>query len=171
MLDAEEERVLGELEDLAQKAQVVFDFGDSKVLRLLPLLPLPPTPERSTPTSLGTPSYFSILAANQSSREAANPFSPVPINNSNSRLKRRTSSGSSSTGERPFLPPLGGEKEKAEVLAAEAMVLYFKALAFLGKGIEKARRFWSARNGLGDAVEPSVDFNQGSFVRGLSILG
>ena len=105
----------------------------------------------------GTPSYFSILAANQSSREAANPFSPVPINNSNSRLKRRTSSGSSSTGERPFLPPLGGEKEKEAArgfseLAGRRGVRSLVEGAIVGEGVSaKVSRVGSRR---GEAQHP-----------------
>lgn len=52
---------------------------------------------------------------------------------------------------------------KAEVLAAEAMVLYLKALAFLGKGIEGARVYWVTREGREGGERASVDFNEGSF--------
>lgn len=49
---------------------------------------------------------------------------------------------------------------RAEILAAEAMVLYLKALAFLGKGIEKARKFWAGR---GTDQAAGVDFNDGQY--------
>ncbi|KAI5475162.1 serine/threonine protein kinase ATG1 [Pseudohyphozyma bogoriensis] len=136
-VDPEEEKVLAELEEIAQKALVIFDFADSRIMQILP-----PTPQSSSSTSLGTPSYFSHMAAREQS--ASNPFSPVPT------AMRRTSSSSS---ERPFVL---ASSARADVLAAEAMVLYLKALAFLGKGIEKARKFWGNRP---TNHTPNPDFN------------
>lgn len=153
--DPEEERVLADLEDIAQKALVLFEFADAKILQLLP-----PTPAASTSTtSLGTPSYFSHLAAREQaqaqSAAASNPFSPVPTSPS----MRRGSSASSS--ERPYLGALASSASvRADVLAAEAMVLYLKALAFLGKGIERARRHWANRPSEQQAA--SADFNDGA---------
>ncbi|GAA5826533.1 hypothetical protein JCM3770_006373 [Rhodotorula araucariae] len=150
--DPEEERVLADLEDIAQKALVLFEFADTKILQLLP-----PTPAASTSTtSLGTPSYFSHLAAREQaqaqSAAAANPFSAVPTSPSMRR-------GSSSSSDRPLL---GGAlassaSVRAEVVAAEATVLYLKALAFLGKGIERARKHWANRPAEQQAA--SADFN------------
>lgn len=137
--DPDEEKVLASLEDIAQKALVIFDFADSKIMQLLP-----PTPQSSSATSLGTPSYFSHVAARE--QAASNPFSPVPT------AMRRTSSSSS---ERPFVL---ASSARADVLAAEALVLYLKSLAFLGKGIETARKFWSNR-ATDQAASP--DFNEG----------
>ncbi|KAL8293679.1 hypothetical protein RQP46_000380 [Phenoliferia psychrophenolica] len=137
-VDPEEEKVLADLEDIAQKALVIFDFADSKIMQLLP-----PTPQSSSSTSLGTPSYFSHVAARE--QAASNPFSPVPT------AMRRTSSSSS---ERPFVM---ASSARADVLAAEALVLYLKSLAFLGKGIEKARKFWSNR---ATDQAASADFNE-----------
>ena len=57
---------------------------------------------------------------------------------------------------------------KAEVLAAEALLLYLKALAFLGKGIERARRFWASRPS--DSAAASTDFNEGKFFSAVSPL-
>ncbi|KAM0753377.1 kinase-like protein [Meredithblackwellia eburnea MCA 4105] len=136
-VDPEEEKVLADLEDIAQKALVIFDFADSKIMQLLP-----PTPQSSSSTSLGTPSYFSHLAARE--HAASNPFSPVPT------PMRRTSSSSS---ERPFVM---ASSARADVLAAESLVLYLKSLAFLGKGIEKARKFWLNRT---PDQAASSDFN------------
>lgn len=138
--DPEEEKVLAELEDIAQKALVIFDFADSKLMQLLP-----PTPQSSSSTSLGTPSYFSHVAARE--QAASNPFSPVPT------AMRRTSSSSS---DRPFVM---ASSARGDVLAAESLVLYLKSLAFLGKGIEKARKFWSNR---ATDQAASVDFNEGA---------
>ncbi|GAA6042868.1 hypothetical protein JCM8097_007200 [Rhodosporidiobolus ruineniae] len=144
--DPEEERILADLEDIAQKALVLFEFADSKILQLLP-----PTPSAST-TSLGTPSYFSHLAAREQAQAQAaanvNPFSAVPTSPS----MRRGSS--SSSVERPLVVLSAA---KAEVLAAEAMVLYLKSLAFLGKGIERARRHWANRPA--EQTAAGADFN------------
>ncbi|GAA5898446.1 serine/threonine protein kinase ATG1 [Sporobolomyces salmoneus] len=138
-VDPEEERVLADLEDIAQKALVLFEFADTKVLQILP-----PTPSSST--SLGTPSYFSHLAARE--QAASNPFSAIPTSPSMRR-------GSSSSSDRPLVM---ASSAKAEVLAAEALLLYLKALAFLGKGIERARRFWASRPS--DSAAASTDFNE-----------
>lgn len=140
VVDPEEERILTDLEDIAQKALVLFEFADTKVLQILP-----PTPSSST--SLGTPSYFSHLAARE--QAASNPFSAIPTSPSMRR-------GSSSSSERPLVM---ASSARAEVLAAEAMLLYLKALAFLGKGIERARRFWASRPS--DSAAASTDFNEG----------
>ncbi|GAA5987795.1 hypothetical protein JCM10908_007219 [Rhodotorula pacifica] len=148
-IDPEEERVLAGLEDTAQKALVLFEFADSKLLQLLP-----PTPAASTSTtSLGTPSYFSHLAAREQaqaqSAAASNPFSAVPTSPS----MRRNSSSSSG----PDRPMILASSAKADVLAAEATVLYLKALAFLQRGIERARKHWSNRPSEQHAA--SADFN------------
>lgn len=142
-VDPEEDKVLSDLEDIAQKALVLFDFADSKIMQILP-----PTPQTSSSTSLGTPSYFSHVAAREQS--ASNPFSAVPT--PSSPQMRRTSSSSS---DRPFVL---ASSAKADVLAAESVVLYLKALAFLHKGIEKARTYWSNRTPESVA---SSDFNEG----------
>jgi serine/threonine-protein kinase ULK/ATG1 len=152
-VDPEEERVLAGLEDTAQKALVLFEFADSKLLQLLP-----PTPAASTSTtSLGTPSYFSHLAAREQaqaqSAAASNPFSAVPTSPS----MRRNSSSSSG----PDRPMVLASSAKADVLATEATVLYLKALAFLQRGIERARKHWSNRPSEQHAA--SADFNDGKF--------
>lgn len=139
-IDPEEERVLADLEDIAQKAQALFEFADTKVLQILP-----PTPSSST--SLGTPSYFSHMAARE--QAASNPFSAIPTSPSMRR-------GSSSSSDRPLVM---ASSARAEVLAAEAMVLYLKSLAFLGKGIERARKFWAGRPS--ESAGASTDFNEG----------
>jgi hypothetical protein len=48
----------------------------------------------------------------------------------------------------------------ADVLVAEAFVLYLKALAFLQRGIEKARLFWEGKDPA-SRQGTSVDFNDG----------
>ncbi|KAL7342541.1 Serine/threonine-protein kinase ATG1 [Rhodotorula toruloides] len=146
-VDPEEERVLADLEDIAQKALVLFEFADSKILQILP-----PTPAASTSTtSLGTPSYFSHLAAREQaqaqSANVSNPFSPIPTSPSMRR-------GSSSSSDRPLIM---ASSARADVLAAEAMMLYLKALAFLSKGIERARKHWANRPSEQQAA--SADFN------------
>lgn len=146
VIDPEEDKVLSDLEDSAQKALVLFDFADSKIMQILP-----PTPQTSSSTSLGTPSYFSHVAARE--QAASNPFSAVPT--PNSPQMRRTSSSSS---DRPLVM---ASSAKADVLAAEAVVLYLRSLAFLHKGIERARTYWLNRPP--DAVASS-DFNEGEYM-------
>lgn len=146
VVDPEEDKVLADLEDIAQKALVLFDYADSKIMQILP-----PTPQTSSSTSLGTPSYFSHVAAREQS--ASNPFSAIPT--PSSPQMRRTSSSSS---DRPFVL---ANSAKADVLAAEAVVLYLKSLAFLHKGIEKARHHWSNR---APEQVASSDFNEGELV-------
>lgn len=143
VIDPEEDKVLSDLEDSAQKALVLFDFADSKIMQILP-----PTPQTSSSTSLGTPSYFSHVAARE--QAASNPFSAVPT--PSSPQMRRASSSSS---DRPLVM---ASSAKADVLAAEAVVLYLKSLAFLHKGIERARTYWLNRPP--DSVASS-DFNDG----------
>jgi serine/threonine-protein kinase ULK/ATG1 len=151
--DPAEEQVLADLEDIAQKALVLSDFADSKIVQILP-----PTPQTSSPTSLGTPSYFSHVAAReQSNSTSSNPFSPVPA--PSPPPMRRTSSSSSGADRPTFVM---ASSARAEILAAEAMVLYLKALAFLGKGIEKARRHWANR---ANDQAASSDFNEGTSFR------
>lgn len=147
VVDPEEDKVLSDLEDSAQKALVLFDFADSKIMQILP-----PTPQTSSSTSLGTPSYFSHVAARE--QAATNPFSAVPT--PTSPQMRRTSSSSS---DRPLVM---ASSAKADVLAAEAVVLYLKSLAFLHKGIERARVYWTNRPP--DSVA-STDFNEGERAR------
>lgn len=147
--DPDEDRLLVELEDLGQKALVLFDFADSKVVMLLP-----PTPQASGSTSLGTPSYFSHLAQREAAQAAAaaasNPFSAVP----SSPSMRRTSSSSS---ERPIWGQGAASGAQADVLAGESMVLYMRALTFLGRAIDKSRRHWAERSP--SAPPPSQDFD------------
>lgn len=147
-VDPDEDQVLVDLEDIAQKALVLFDFADSKIIQFMP-----PTPQTSSSTSLGTPSYFAHVAnrEQQQQQQVSNPFSAVPI----SPAMRRTSSSSS---ERPLV--LASSGARGDVLAAEAMVLYLRSLAFLSKGIERARRYWSNR--IHDHPASS-DLNEGAF--------
>ncbi|KAK4054701.1 Serine/threonine-protein kinase [Microbotryomycetes sp. JL221] len=140
--DPEEDQLLSKLEDVAQKALVLFDFADSKLVQLLP-----PTPQSLPTTTLGTPSYFTHMAARE--QVISSPFSAVP--NSHSPSMRRTSSSSSDR------PHMSAGSVKNDVVAAEAVMLYLKALAFLHKGIEQARSHWTSR---GSAQAPSGDFNE-----------
>lgn len=154
--DPLEDQVLIDLEDIAQKALVLSDFADTKIVQILP-----PTPQTSSPTSLGTPSYFSHVAAREQQLQStnattSNPFSPVPA--PSPPMRRASSASASSVGSGGSMIVMASSA-KAEVLAAEAMVLYLKALAFLGKGIEKARRHWANR--AEGQVAASTDFNEG----------
>ena len=131
IVDKAELQILSEIEDLAQKASVVADFADARLLQLLP-----PTPQVSTGTT-----YFPTAAA-------TSPFAP----------STRRSSGSSS--DRPSVStPTPTVAQRPDLLAADALVLYVRALVFLQRGIERTTAFWSSR-----PADQSVsgDFNDGA---------
>ena len=135
------------IEDIAQKATVIFDFADSKVILMTNLM------ASSGERSGAGPQYSAPpIQASQT-----NPFF------ANALPKARRSSSSSST-ERPAVSPLAGPplstspgagqqsgrqtpskttpaSTKPELLPGETLVLYLKALAFLQKGIELAREY------------------------------
>lgn len=112
----------------------MFDFADTKLMQLLP-----PTPQTATAyTNAG--SYFPPQHTPPSS------FSPFT-----QQHKRR--SGSSSSLKRI-------NEDEADSVAAEALVLYLKALTFLQRGIEKARAYWDIK--VADSTTAaSPEFNEG----------
>lgn len=121
---------MNELEDLAQKASVIFDFADSRLLQVLP-----PTPSMASGAAVPTPSSLGRV----------NPFNVSPV----------AGQSSSSPSTVAHIAP------SPDILAAEAFVLYLKALAFLQRGIEKARLFWEAKDAAGRSAT-SNDFNDGA---------
>ncbi|KAH8928133.1 Pkinase-domain-containing protein [Atractiella rhizophila] len=70
----------------------------------------------------------------------------------NAMLQRGDRRGSSSSLDRDI-----GLSSTVEIAAAEALILYISSLAFLQKGIEKAKSFWTTRAG---QQAPSTDFNE-----------
>jgi serine/threonine-protein kinase ULK/ATG1 len=139
MLEPEEERLLSLLEDVAQKATVIFDFADSKFFLMAEL-----AASGSMKASIASPFGNGITAAQlqrrSSSASERSPSSPSPLGQA-----------SSSSG-----PPAGTEAKYA-VLVGETLVLYIKALAFLDKGIVLSRNFWSRRGHAGQGT--TADFN------------
>lgn len=142
MLTVLQRALIAELEDIGQKATVVFDFADSKLVQLLP-----PTPQTTVgpsntsyhfPSTSGTPSQQQIPAS---------PFGSGP-----QRSAGRTSSHSS-------LDRI--VEDEAPCAAAVALVLYIKALGFLQRGIEKARTFWDAKVAISSTSSASPEFNEG----------
>lgn len=134
LVDPAEEQLLSELEDLAQKAFVLFDFADSRLAMSI-------GPSRGGGHELGTPPLNAqafVIHAGTSAADAAR--------------KRRASSGSTSSSEVLAL-------RQQEAAAAEAMVLYLKALAFLQAGMEIAKRFWSVKAGQDDQFETTAELN------------
>ena len=113
-------KLIGELEDLGQKAAVIFDFADSKVLRIVAVQPSP----TSSPVT-GGPAFGQQA-------HGATPLSSSPF----ARPQIRT--GSSSGSESPQAP-----SEEAQ-LVAEAFNLYFRSMAFLNRAIFKIRAFCEA---------------------------
>jgi serine/threonine-protein kinase ULK/ATG1 len=75
-------------------------------------------------------------------------------------MRRTTSSSPSSDPSDNRQPP----SKRPELVAAEALVLYLKVLAFLQKGIAKAREFWAVRASTMPQQSASPDFNDGLFV-------
>lgn len=162
-LSAEEEELIQRLENIAQKATVIFDFADSKLITMQP---------QSSQQSLGSYQRSSVqndAMANQSGALAglgasqANPFfaNATPTSTYPGMATRRTSS---SSDKRPSSPLVKGSQaspnpnsgsavtfapsqssSKPDLIPGETLVLYLKALAFLSKGIEQAREFWSTR--------------------------
>lgn len=134
--------LISELEDLGQKAMVVLDYADSKLLQLLP-----PTPQTATAYT-NTGSYFP--QQQQPHATTANPFG-----SSNKTGPHRTPSASS-------LKRIN--EDEADCVAAIALVLYLKALGFLQMGIEKARAYWDSKVALSTIPAASPEFNEGMSV-------
>lgn len=169
---AEEEELMQKLEDVAQKATVIFDFADSKLIMMQP---------QSSQQSLSSNQRSPLLtdAGNQSSGQAvlggsqANPFfvSASRSGTSPALANRRTSSSSDHRPSSPLVKgsqasptlvqspavPPSSASSKPDLLPGETLVLYLKALAFLSKGIEMARDFWAARN---PGQPASADLNE-----------
>lgn len=138
-VDAAEETLILLLEDLSQKAIVVFELADSKVGQLLhqgggSALA---TSDNSPGSSSGFQLYLSGLAQRETKRRSSS--------NANSN------SGSDSSIMR------------TDVIAAEAVSLYIAALALLQKGVIAAGTFLESQRGSYDA-SASGDLNEGQFL-------
>lgn len=158
----EEEELIQKLEDIAQKATVIYDFADSKLMMMQPQSSQQSissnyrsSSQQERPSSAGGPSG---MGASQ-----ANPFfANASANNTYPGMTNRRTS--SSSDKRPSSPLVKGSQvqaspnpgtpapiasstssSKPDLLPGETLVLYLKALAFLSKGIEQAREFWSTR--------------------------
>lgn len=170
---AEEEELMQRLEDIAQKATVIFDFADSKLVMMQPQ-----SSQQSLLSNQRSPLLIDGSANATGSRgglgaSQANPFF-ASANNSTASPGMANRRSSSSSDQRPSSPlaktaqavsnsgtsvavVTSTSSSKADLLLGETLVLYLKALAFLSKGIEQARDFWSARNA-GQAA--SADLNE-----------
>lgn len=157
---AAEEDLIQRLEDIAQKATVIFDFADSKLILLQPQSSqqsIASNQRSSTQTDGSTqPGAQLALGASQ-----ANPFfaNAATATHNPGMANRRTSSSSDKRPTSPLVktpqasPNPGSSApvtpaatpSKPELLPGETLVLYLKALAFISKGIEQAREFWSTR--------------------------
>ena len=149
-LTVEEDNLLSDLEDIAQKATVIFDFADSKLVLMTSLMV-----SRGGADGAGTPaavlqaSYASPFFANaqqqartartssfSSDRSAVSPL--VPASATSPVLNQQQVTSPAGTGKTDSV-------RKPELLPGETLVLYLKALAFLQKGIELARDYWSSK--------------------------
>lgn len=139
--DAIEIKLVSELEEYAQKVLAIIVFADEKFARLLP-----PTPALSTPAS-HQPSPVQTHVT-----PTLGAFAPVGA----AGIMRRTPSSSNeamlSSG-------------KVEVLAAEAMALYIKALAFLDKAIRHAAEVSAQRREQNAGFQPGPDLTLGELFR------
>lgn len=169
--DPHEEKLLTNLEDIALKATVIFDFADSKFFLMTTSAAhghsSQTTPGGSrtasvahTPGGSSTPVHGGQPTTQMNASQASPFFSSVhqpPLSPQQQygtvRTAARRDSSTSSNSDRPTVTspqihqPSSGSSDarKLELLPAEALVLYLKALAFLQKGIEMARAFWSAK--------------------------
>ncbi len=130
---AAEDELLDYLEDIARKATVLFEFADSKLAQCVTAL-------RSSAALGGLPAVI------------ATDMSPANIPTDNPRARRRSSSGSTSSTDLTAA--------RLEVLCAEGLVLYLKALAFLQHGVERARKFWEDSAAANTGLSSSPDFNE-----------
>lgn len=145
--DPAEESLINQLEDLAQKAFVVFEFADSKIGAILSAA------SGATSGIVGTPAGVDNNSPGSGSSSGfAHAVSQSPVTAQSQAFQRRRSSfNSTAESDVSFF--------RLDVVAAEALVLYLKALAFLQKGMESAKAFWQSREG---SIEASADLNEGA---------
>jgi serine/threonine-protein kinase ULK/ATG1 len=146
--DPAEESLINQLEDLAQKAFVVFEFADTKIGAILSAASGATSGLAGTP--VGATSNTDSPGSGSSSGFPQLSQSPA-IAQSQAFQRRRSSFNSTSESEVSFF--------RLDVVAAEALALYLKSLAFLQKGMEAAKNFWQARDG---GIEASADLNEGA---------
>lgn len=169
---AEEEELMQKLEDIAQKATVIFDFADSKLV-MMQSHSSQQSPSSNQRSPLLTDA--AIPASGQAGLGAsqANPFliNASRSNPSPALGNRRSSSSSDQRPSSPLVkasqaspgltqsptPSPSTASSKQDLLPGETLALYLKALAFLTRGIEQARDFWSARN---PGQPASADLNE-----------
>lgn len=151
-LTSEEDELLQKLDDIAQKATVIFDFADSKLILMQPqssqqsLASQQPSPSRTENT---TPAPAQLALGSSQ----ANPFfvnAAPPTTRASPSLDKQPTSPHTNAGQPINSATASGTQSLAsssrpDLLCGETLVLYLKALAFLSKGIEQAREFWSTR--------------------------
>jgi serine/threonine-protein kinase ULK2 len=143
--DPAEEALVVQLEELAQKAFVVFELADQK---LAPLLP-----GYNAGSVLGT-SYnspcssggFAQLYAGSSPQQQQQPHSI--------QAHRKSSSSNSNSGSDNSLL-------RADVICPEALLLYVAASTFLNKGIEAVSAFWRSKRSRESGAEVGIELNEG----------
>jgi serine/threonine-protein kinase ULK/ATG1 len=161
-LTVEEDNLLSDLEDIAQKATVIFDFADSKLVLMTSLMVSRGGADGAgTPAAVMQASYASPFFANAQQQARTARTSSFSSDRSAVSPLVPTSAASPVLSQQQVTSPAGTGKtdsvRKPELLPGETLVLYLKALAFLQKGIELARDYWSSK----PAERPtSADLNE-----------
>lgn len=143
--DPAEESLIDRLEDLAQKSFVVFEYADTKVGAILSAA------SGQTSGMAGTGVHSNNNSPGSGSSSGFHPSQSPVATQSIAFQRRRSSFNSTAESDVSFF--------RLDIVAAEALVLYLKALAFLQKGMESAKSFWQSREG---SIEASADLNEGS---------
>jgi serine/threonine-protein kinase ULK/ATG1 len=148
--DPAEIQLLNLLSDLAQKAHAIVEFADWKLAMLV---------SAAEGSALGTSNANSPGSSSGFQGGAGIGYHP---SGGGTGMNRRKSSGAGSNS--------GSDASmfKLDVVAAESLILYLKALAFLQKGMEAAKVFWQevmvgkvgAGGAEGGGIEASADLNE-----------
>ena len=135
--DPAEERLLASLEDIVQKATAIFDFADTRLMLMAP------ASESQSREAVGPGRSYSSPFMSSTSP-------PLTTQGSSQPMPYRADSPVSPIGPSPTQSTEAGSRQlpaniKAESLPGETLVLYFKAMAFLQKGIELTAQYGSNR--------------------------
>ncbi|RSH93147.1 Serine/threonine-protein kinase [Saitozyma podzolica] len=133
-IDPAEDEVLRSVEDLARKAFVLFEYGDAKLLLWEQFAA---TRSSANPSSAGTGA-------------GAGAGTTPPFAAGSSGPGRRKSSSSSINSEIQVL-------RQQEAAAGAAMVLYYKAMAFIFQGTIRVQRYWESK---GQEYQTSTELNE-----------
>lgn len=124
-------RVLDEIEDYAQKASVLFDLADEKLLKFLP-----------PPPSVTGPGWQKVDEGGVDQSALIRRASPFVIGSNTGEEEGNDQAGTNRKSRIPTDQAIKSHtKSISAVDGAEALQLYIKALAFLRKGINRAKEY------------------------------